>query len=96
MGKLESRGWAGFIVFFPFLLVTQALKDPAPYADQLESLEDRPYQRVSMEEALKGTPRESPLTPKCLVDGTSSVTKTRLVWNESLELCFLDSLNHIL
>ncbi|KAK3568102.1 hypothetical protein QTP86_030894 [Hemibagrus guttatus] len=32
----------------------RALRDPAPYADQLDSLEDRPYKRVSMEEARKG------------------------------------------
>ncbi|XP_060729701.1 choline-phosphate cytidylyltransferase A isoform X1 [Tachysurus vachellii] len=38
-----------------------ALRDPAPYADQLDSLEDRPYKRVSMEEAQKGTPTDRPV-----------------------------------
>uniref|UniRef100_A0A9J8A3U2 choline-phosphate cytidylyltransferase n=2 Tax=Cyprinus carpio TaxID=7962 RepID=A0A9J8A3U2_CYPCA len=36
---------------------TVGLKYPAPYADQLESMEEKPYQRVTMEEARKGTPR---------------------------------------
>ncbi|KAK3545827.1 hypothetical protein QTP70_015441 [Hemibagrus guttatus] len=39
----------------------RALRDPAPYADQLDSLEDRPYKRVSMEEARKGTPPDRPV-----------------------------------
>lgn len=42
-----------------FFFCTQALRDPAPYADELESLEDRPYERVSMEEARRGTPRKT-------------------------------------
>ncbi|KAL7876643.1 hypothetical protein AOLI_G00116060 [Acnodon oligacanthus] len=40
---------------------TLGLRDPAPYADQLESLEDKPYKRVSMEEAKKGTPPDRPV-----------------------------------
>ncbi|XP_058250516.1 choline-phosphate cytidylyltransferase A [Hemibagrus wyckioides] len=40
---------------------TVALRDPAPYADQLDSLEDRPYKRVSMEEAQRGTPPDRPV-----------------------------------
>ncbi|KAL2097965.1 hypothetical protein ACEWY4_007172 [Coilia grayii] len=40
---------------------TVALKDPAPFADQLESMENRPYQRVSMEEARKGTAPDRPV-----------------------------------
>ncbi len=39
------------------LLAPQGLKYPAPYADQLESMEEKLYQRVTMEEARKGTPR---------------------------------------
>ncbi|TRY53964.1 hypothetical protein DNTS_029806 [Danionella cerebrum] len=35
---------------------TLGLKYPAPYADELESIEDKPYQRVTMEEARRGTP----------------------------------------
>uniref|UniRef100_A0A8C1URC1 choline-phosphate cytidylyltransferase n=1 Tax=Cyprinus carpio TaxID=7962 RepID=A0A8C1URC1_CYPCA len=40
---------------------TVGLKYPAPYADQLESVEDKPYQRVTMEEARKGTPLDRPV-----------------------------------
>ncbi|XP_012681778.1 choline-phosphate cytidylyltransferase A [Clupea harengus] len=40
---------------------TEALKDPAPFADQLVSVENRSYQRVSMEEARKGTPPDRPV-----------------------------------
>ncbi|KAG5286157.1 hypothetical protein AALO_G00011600 [Alosa alosa] len=40
---------------------TVALRDPAPYADQLESMENQPYERVSMEEALKGTAPDRPV-----------------------------------
>ncbi|XP_063074851.1 choline-phosphate cytidylyltransferase A isoform X2 [Engraulis encrasicolus] len=40
---------------------TMALKDPAPFADQLDSVEKRPYQRVSMEEARKGTASDRPV-----------------------------------
>ncbi|KAF4089446.1 hypothetical protein AMELA_G00066970 [Ameiurus melas] len=40
---------------------TVALRDPAPYADQLDSLEDQPYERVSMEEARRGTPPDRPV-----------------------------------
>ncbi|XP_060784079.1 choline-phosphate cytidylyltransferase A isoform X2 [Neoarius graeffei] len=40
---------------------TVALRDPAPYADELESLEDQPYERVSMEEAQRGTPPDRPV-----------------------------------
>lgn len=39
-------------------LIPQGLKYPAPYADMLESMEDKPYQRVTMEEARRGTPRK--------------------------------------
>uniref|UniRef100_A0A673L9B5 choline-phosphate cytidylyltransferase n=1 Tax=Sinocyclocheilus rhinocerous TaxID=307959 RepID=A0A673L9B5_9TELE len=40
---------------------TVGLKYPAPYADQLESMEDKSYQRVTMEEARKGTPPDRPV-----------------------------------
>uniref|UniRef100_A0A8C1VBE3 choline-phosphate cytidylyltransferase n=1 Tax=Cyprinus carpio TaxID=7962 RepID=A0A8C1VBE3_CYPCA len=40
---------------------TVGLKYPAPYADQLESMEEKPYQRVTMEEARKGTPPDRPV-----------------------------------
>ncbi|XP_053360710.1 choline-phosphate cytidylyltransferase A isoform X2 [Clarias gariepinus] len=40
---------------------TVALRDPAPYADQLDSLKDRPYKRVTMEEARRGTPPDRPV-----------------------------------
>ncbi|KAM9501809.1 choline-phosphate cytidylyltransferase A [Clarias gariepinus] len=40
---------------------TVALRDPAPFADQLDSLEDRPYKRVTMEEARRGTPPDRPV-----------------------------------
>ncbi|XP_059358401.1 choline-phosphate cytidylyltransferase A [Carassius carassius] len=40
---------------------TVGLKYPAPYADQLESVEDKPYQRVTMEEARRGTPPDRPV-----------------------------------
>uniref|UniRef100_A0A4W5MR06 choline-phosphate cytidylyltransferase n=1 Tax=Hucho hucho TaxID=62062 RepID=A0A4W5MR06_9TELE len=40
---------------------TVGLKDPAPYADELESAEDTPYLRVSMEEAKRGTPFDRPV-----------------------------------
>ncbi|XP_056600565.1 choline-phosphate cytidylyltransferase A [Triplophysa dalaica] len=40
---------------------TVGLKYPAPYADQLESMEDKPYQRVTMEEARRGTPSDRPV-----------------------------------
>lgn len=40
------------------LLAPQGLKYPAPYADQLESMEEKPYKRVTMEEARRGTPRK--------------------------------------
>lgn len=39
-------------------LAPQGLKYPAPYADQLESMEDKQYQRVTIEEARRGTPRK--------------------------------------
>lgn len=41
------------------LLAPQGLKYPAPYADQLESMEEKPYKRVTMEEARRGTPRKT-------------------------------------
>ncbi|KAK1786783.1 hypothetical protein P4O66_017177, partial [Electrophorus voltai] len=40
---------------------TAGLRDPAPYADQLVSPEKRPYKRVSLEEAQKGTPPDRPV-----------------------------------
>ncbi|XP_037389385.1 choline-phosphate cytidylyltransferase A isoform X1 [Pygocentrus nattereri] len=40
---------------------TLGLSDPAPYADQLDSLEDKPYKRVSMDEAKRGTPSDRPV-----------------------------------
>nr|XP_046216180.1 choline-phosphate cytidylyltransferase A-like isoform X1 [Oncorhynchus gorbuscha]XP_046216181.1 choline-phosphate cytidylyltransferase A-like isoform X1 [Oncorhynchus gorbuscha] len=40
---------------------TVGLKDPAPYADELESAEDTPYLRVSMDEAKRGTPFDRPV-----------------------------------
>ncbi|XP_030630303.1 choline-phosphate cytidylyltransferase A isoform X2 [Chanos chanos] len=40
---------------------TVGLKDPAPFADQLEPVESGPYQRVSMEEARRGTPLDRPV-----------------------------------
>ncbi|XP_067219867.1 choline-phosphate cytidylyltransferase A [Chanodichthys erythropterus] len=40
---------------------TVGLKYPAPYADQLESMEDKPYQRVTIEEARRGTPPDRPV-----------------------------------
>lgn len=40
---------------------TVGLKYPAPYADQLESMEEKLYQRVTMEEARKGTPPDRPV-----------------------------------
>ncbi|KAK7158848.1 hypothetical protein R3I94_005244 [Phoxinus phoxinus] len=40
---------------------TVGLKYPAPYADQLESMEEKPYQRVTMEEARRGTPPDRPV-----------------------------------
>lgn len=41
----------------PTLFVLQGLKHPAPFADELKS-DDRPYKRVNMEDAKRGTPRE--------------------------------------
>ncbi|KAG7457018.1 hypothetical protein MATL_G00242010 [Megalops atlanticus] len=41
--------------------VTVGLRDPAPFADQLVSNETTPYQRVSMEEARRGTPLDRPV-----------------------------------
>ncbi|KAF3699203.1 Choline-phosphate cytidylyltransferase A [Channa argus] len=35
---------------------TVGLKHPAPFADELEPADDKPYKRVTMDEALKGTP----------------------------------------
>ena len=55
--QIKSEDCAGLNTFL--LLPAQALKDPAPFADQLVSVENRSYQRVSMEEARKGTPRET-------------------------------------
>uniref|UniRef100_A0A8B9L9Z4 choline-phosphate cytidylyltransferase n=1 Tax=Astyanax mexicanus TaxID=7994 RepID=A0A8B9L9Z4_ASTMX len=40
---------------------TVGLKDPAPYADELDPMENKPYKRVSMEEAKRGTPPERPV-----------------------------------
>ncbi|XP_028833500.1 choline-phosphate cytidylyltransferase A [Denticeps clupeoides] len=40
---------------------TVGLTDPAPFADQLESMEKRPYQRVTMEEACLGTSPDRPV-----------------------------------
>ncbi|KAA0718865.1 Choline-phosphate cytidylyltransferase A [Triplophysa tibetana] len=40
---------------------TVGLKYPAPYADQLESMEEKPYQRVTIEEARRGTPPDRPV-----------------------------------
>uniref|UniRef100_A0A4W5PGQ4 choline-phosphate cytidylyltransferase n=1 Tax=Hucho hucho TaxID=62062 RepID=A0A4W5PGQ4_9TELE len=40
---------------------TVGLKDPASFADELESAEDTPYLRVSMEEAKRGTPFHRPV-----------------------------------
>ncbi|XP_062849833.1 choline-phosphate cytidylyltransferase A [Trichomycterus rosablanca] len=40
---------------------TVGIKDPAPYADELESLEELPYKRVTMEEARRGTPPDRPV-----------------------------------
>ncbi|XP_051984425.1 choline-phosphate cytidylyltransferase A-like [Xyrauchen texanus] len=44
-----------------FKRCTVGLKYPAPYADELESMEDKPYQRVTMEEARRGTAPERPV-----------------------------------
>ncbi|XP_066536656.1 choline-phosphate cytidylyltransferase A [Hoplias malabaricus] len=38
-----------------------AVKDPAPYADEMESMAEKPYKRVSMEEAQRGTPPDRPV-----------------------------------
>ncbi|XP_065124519.1 choline-phosphate cytidylyltransferase A [Paramisgurnus dabryanus] len=40
---------------------TVGLKYPAPYADQLESMEDKPYERLTIEEARRGTPPDRPV-----------------------------------
>lgn len=37
----------------------QGLRHPAPFADELEPADSKAYKRVSMEEAKRGTPRES-------------------------------------
>ncbi|KAJ0011735.1 hypothetical protein NQD34_012709 [Periophthalmus magnuspinnatus] len=39
---------------------TVGLKHPAPFADELEPADKKPYARVTMDEAKRGTPRESP------------------------------------
>ena len=41
-----------------FLLGLQGLKHPAPFADELEPADGKPYERVSMDEAKRGTPGE--------------------------------------
>lgn len=73
------------------LLAPQGLKYPAPYADQLESMEEKLYQRVTMEEARKGTRRlfasvaNSSHTPiqiytcSVLLPFTDHMTATRLI-----------------
>ncbi|XP_026230841.1 phosphate cytidylyltransferase 1, choline, alpha a isoform X2 [Anabas testudineus] len=40
---------------------TVGLKHPAPFADELEPAEGKPYKRVSMEEAQRGTPPDRPV-----------------------------------
>ncbi|XP_014887143.1 choline-phosphate cytidylyltransferase A isoform X1 [Poecilia latipinna] len=40
---------------------TVGLKNPAPFADELEPADKKPYQRVTMEEAKKGTPLSRPV-----------------------------------
>lgn len=45
----------------PIVGLLQGLKDPAPFADELVPANSQPYQRVCMEDAKRGTPRESNL-----------------------------------
>uniref|UniRef100_A0A3Q2PV76 choline-phosphate cytidylyltransferase n=1 Tax=Fundulus heteroclitus TaxID=8078 RepID=A0A3Q2PV76_FUNHE len=40
---------------------TVGLKNPAPFADELEPADNKPYERVTMEEAKKGTPLNRPV-----------------------------------
>lgn len=39
------------------MIVSQGLRQPAPFSDDLEPV-DKPYKRVSMDEAKQGTSRE--------------------------------------
>lgn len=46
------------------MMFFQGLRHPAPFSDNLEPV-DKPYKRVSMDEAKQGTSREWQIPKKC-------------------------------